>query len=84
MLPHSVDEQDDSSLRRDTASGQNEGDHGGHGKSDAQQDKVNQAAERELEECGKPVLAVDAANRDEQLDQDRKAQKGRGDRGERG
>ena len=66
MLPHVLTS--DSSLRPDTALGQNEGDHGGHGKSNAQQDEVDQAAESELKERGKPVLAIDAANRDEQLD----------------
>ena len=38
--------------------------------------EVDQAAESELKERGKPVLAIDAANRDQQLDHDREAQKG--------
>ncbi len=45
--------------------GQEKGKKSGHGESHGQEDDVDGAAEEELEESRKPVLAIDAPDRDQ-------------------
>ena len=63
--------------------GQNKGDHGGNAEGETQKDNIDEAAKRELKEGGKPVLPIDLPDGDQQLDQDREAEKGADERGER-